>query len=105
VFSPLPLHLLSACSFFHQSPTTRFFSPQTRKKQQEVTFSIIIYTQVQTMLRARPDYSEDRFQLLQFPGTFHGFAVRGDERNPVVQEAKQKVLKDTVAFMQTQLLQ
>jgi hypothetical protein len=33
------------------------------------------------------------------PGTYHGFAVRGDERVPAIEEAKRDALQQTVTFL------
>lgn len=38
-------------------------------------------------------------EIKQFPGTNHGFAVRGDEADPVVGKAKEEALQAGIAFV------
>jgi dienelactone hydrolase len=38
-----------------------------------------------------------------YPGTEHGFAVRGDESVPIVYAGKVKALEDTIAFFKAEL--
>jgi len=56
--------------------------------------------QVDALLRSRSDFSEYKFRLRRYPGTYHGFAIRGDERNPNIQAAKTAALVDCVTFFQ-----
>ena len=38
-----------------------------------------------------------------YPGTFHGFAVRGDDKVEAIQQAKQQALTDAIEFFNQQL--
>lgn len=42
-----------------------------------------------------------RYQVDLFSGVTHGFAVRGDIKNPIVRYAKEKVLADQLAFFKS----
>ena len=61
--------------------------------------------QVVDALKARADYTPDKFRVERYADTYHGFCVRGDESNPVIQKAKKKALGDTVGFFRTHGLQ
>ncbi|KAJ3308163.1 hypothetical protein HDU76_004098, partial [Blyttiomyces sp. JEL0837] len=41
---------------------------------------------------------EGLFEVREYKGNFHGFAVRGKEEDPVIREARDQVLKDMVVF-------
>ncbi|KAJ3066047.1 hypothetical protein HK102_007748, partial [Quaeritorhiza haematococci] len=43
-------------------------------------------------------------KVLLYPGTKHGFAVRGNEDNPVVLQARDDALKETVEFFKKHLV-
>jgi dienelactone hydrolase len=60
--------------------------------------------QAEALVRARPDYSEARFRFRRYPGTYHGFAIRGDERNEVVENAKGAALDEAIDFFKMALL-
>lgn len=49
------------------------------------------------------DYTESRFRFRRYPGTYHGFAIRGDERNDVVERAKGAALDEVVDFFKAVL--
>lgn len=38
-----------------------------------------------------------------YPGTEHGFAVRGDDKNPVVREASHSALDEAIKFFKEEL--
>ena len=59
--------------------------------------------QAEIMARTRLDYSEDRFRFRRYRGTYHGFAIRGDERNPVIEKAKGEALDEIIDFFKTTL--
>jgi dienelactone hydrolase len=40
----------------------------------------------------------ERFVFRFFPGTYHGFAIRGDEKNEQIRKAKEKAYEETVLF-------
>jgi len=61
--------------------------------------------QAEVILRGRSDYSDSKFRVKRYPGTYHGFAIRGDERNPAVQEAKAAALSDSIDFFAASLVQ
>lgn len=45
--------------------------------------------QAEALIRARK--SDHVHRIVRYPGTYHGFAVRGDERNPLIARAKDQV--------------
>jgi dienelactone hydrolase len=57
--------------------------------------------EAEELVRQRPDCSESSFRFRRYAGTYHGFAIRGDERNPVIERAKGKALDEAVDFFRT----
>ena len=55
------------------------------------------------LVRERPDYSEALFRFRRYAGTYHGFAIRGDERNEVIEKAKGEALDEAVNFFESVL--
>eukprot|EP01098_Paradermamoeba_levis_P000831 TRINITY_DN10963_c0_g1_i1.p1 TRINITY_DN10963_c0_g1~~TRINITY_DN10963_c0_g1_i1.p1 ORF type:complete len:298 (-),score=57.02 TRINITY_DN10963_c0_g1_i1:12-848(-) len=39
-------------------------------------------------------------QIIRYPGTYHGFAVRGDESNPIIEKAKSVCMHDVAGFFE-----
>ena len=60
--------------------------------------------EAEALVRSRPDYSESAFRFRRYAGTYHGFAVRGDERNEVIEKAKGEALDEVVDFFKAVLL-
>lgn len=54
-------------------------------------------------LQKERNLPEGYWQLKQYPGTSHGFAIRGDESMPIVAEARKDVLKVTFDFFMQHL--
>jgi dienelactone hydrolase len=46
----------------------------------------------------------EQISFLRFPGTYHGFAVRGDERNPHIEQAKSNALDAVLEHFKKHLL-
>jgi dienelactone hydrolase len=55
------------------------------------------------MVRRRADYTDSQFRFRRFAGTYHGFAIRGDERNGVIEKAKGRALDELVDFFKAAL--
>lgn len=36
--------------------------------------------------------------MTHYPGTYHGFAVRGSDKDPVVQKAKEQAHEEVIAW-------
>lgn len=51
---------------------------------------------VEAIVRARKE--EHVHRIVRYPNTYHGFALRGDERSPVVARAKDQCMHDVIAF-------
>jgi len=48
-------------------------------------------------------FDENIHKIIRYPGTFHGFAVRGDSRNPKIMKAKADAMHDICDFFNTYL--
>ena len=57
----------------------------------------------EVLVRERPDYSESRFRFRRYAGTYHGFALRGDERNKIIEKAKGEALDEAIDFFKAEL--
>eukprot|EP00457_Paulinella_chromatophora_P010334 gb/GEZN01010433.1/.p1 GENE.gb/GEZN01010433.1/~~gb/GEZN01010433.1/.p1 ORF type:complete len:301 (-),score=25.07 gb/GEZN01010433.1/:299-1201(-) len=49
-------------------------------------------------MRGKYDAENEKYLFKFYPGTFHGFAVRGDENDPVVAEAKKDATNQALEF-------
>ena len=59
--------------------------------------------EAEALVRAREDYSVDRYRFRRYAGTYHGFAIRGDERNKVIEKAKGEALDEAIDFFKAVL--
>jgi dienelactone hydrolase len=59
--------------------------------------------EAEAMVRRRADYTDSQFRFRRFAGTYHGFAIRGDERNGVIEKAKGRALDELVDFFKAAL--
>jgi len=53
------------------------------------------------LLKSRKD--ADSYKFVRYPGCIHGFAVRGDDKDPVVQKAKQDATVQACNFFNSNL--
>jgi len=61
------------------------------------SFGDDIRHQAQEILKTKQDKFESKF--IMYPGVTHGFAMRGDESDPVIKVQKEKAFRDTVDFL------
>ncbi|KAK9815910.1 hypothetical protein WJX72_011803 [[Myrmecia] bisecta] len=54
------------------------------------------FEEAKAILGKRPDASN--YEMKYYPGTFHGFAIRGDDKDEVVKEAKDDAIQTAISF-------
>jgi len=66
----------------------------------EFAFPNAARLQAEAILRQRQD---TKYEFRFYPGTFHGFAVRGDDKIPEIQKAQDDAINAAAAFFNEQL--
>lgn len=71
--------------------------------ENDFAFPALRVLEAEALVRERPDFSEALFRFRRYAGTYHGFAIRGDERNKVIEKAKGEALDEAINFFKTTL--